>query len=99
MTDLITAKAAKEMTELAKFNEEANELLKPIAKTIKYEAQHGNCHAVVDGREWYRASQAEYKLAITKLQDAGYRITDNAYQYAPNGGAPNDYYGIKIDWS
>lgn len=102
MTGLISAKDAKEAAELAKYNKEADELLKPIAKSIKYEAERGATHVIVDGKEWYRATitfNPAHKLAISKLGDAGYRITDNAYQYAPNGGKPSEYYGIKIDWS
>lgn len=98
MTKLITAKDAAGITELAKHNKEADELLKPIAVEIQSEAKRGYSTVVVDGREWYKTSSLAHKLAISKLENAGYCMTDHTYQYAPNGDQPSDYYGIEITW-
>lgn len=95
---LISAKEAREMTELAGYNKQADELLKPITADIKLQAKLGGNSLTVNNKEWYKTVSPTHKLAILKLQEAGYVVADNEYQYAPNGGQPDDYYGINITW-
>jgi hypothetical protein len=96
--ELFSADEAKLLTETMKNNKQLDDLVKKVSAEIKKRAMDGGSRLFFEDKDWHNGYGKTYKLASEKLVSSGYSVKSHIEQFAPNGGRPDDFYGVLIEW-